>query len=371
MKYFIITGEPSGDLHASNLIKALYSEDSQAEFQYWGGDKMQEASGIAPLKHINELAFMGFLEVVQNLFTILHNFKLCKQQIQDFNPDVLILVDYPGFNLKMAKFAHKIGIRTFYYISPKIWAWKQKRVYTIKENVERMFCILPFEVDFYKKFDVKVDYIGNPLMDAIQEHKDRRQKSSEESKIIALLPGSRKQELQHILPDMLSVIPNFPEYRFVLAATKNLPQELYHELIGNAKVELIFDKTYDVLDQAEAALVTSGTATLETALLNIPQVVCYKANPISYTIAKNLVKIRFISLVNLIMDREIVKELIQNDLIKTQITEELNKIIADGSGRIVMLDDYAKMQKLVGGNGASFRAAKLMVNYLKDTSNEN
>jgi len=370
MKYFIIAGEPSGDLHASNLINALRSEDEQAEFQYWGGDKMQEASGIAPLKHINELAFMGFLEVVQNLFTILHNFKLCKQQIQDFKPDVLILVDYPGFNLKMAKFAHENGIRSFYYISPKIWAWKQKRVYTIKENVERMFCILPFEVDFYKKFGVKVDYIGNPLMDAIQQHKDEHNDQSKESKIIALLPGSRKQELHYILPDILSVIPDFPDYQFVLAATKNLPEELYHEMIGDAKVELVFDKTYDVLDKAEAALVTSGTATLETALLNIPQVVCYKANPISYTIAKNLVKIRFISLVNLIMDREIVRELIQHDLNKKQISEELKKILKGGEGRKKMLDDYAEMQKRVGGNGASFRAAKLMVNYLKSSDNE-
>ncbi|MCK5855845.1 MAG: lipid-A-disaccharide synthase [Bacteroidales bacterium] len=366
MKYFIITGEPSGDLHASNLIKTLRTEDAQSEFQYWGGDKMQEASGIKPLKHINELAFMGFLEVVQNIFTIFRNFKLCKQQLLEFKPDVLILVDYPGFNLKMAKFAHKKGIRVFYYISPKIWAWKQKRVYTIKENVERMFTILPFETAFYEKFGVTVDYIGNPLMDAIQKHKDQRSTNTKPQKTIALLPGSRKQELQLILPDMLQVIKAFPDYRFVLAATHNLPKELYKELIGNNKVELILDETYKVLDQAEAALVASGTATLETALLNIPQVVCYKANPISYTIAKNLVSIKYISLVNLIMDQEIVVELVQHDLNFERISKELSSILIGGEKRENMLSNYALMQQKVGPNGASERAAKLMVKYLNN-----
>ena len=365
MNYFIITGEPSGDLHASNLIKALRNEDEQAEFHYWGGDKMQEASGVKPLKHINELAFMGFLEVVQNLFTIIQNFKLCKQQILDVNPDVLILVDYPGFNLKMAKFAKKNNIRVFYYISPKIWAWKQKRVYAIKENVERMFTILPFETDFYNRFGVSVDYIGNPLMDAIQMHKDQKTVSEKEQKTIALLPGSRKQELQLILPDMLQIVKAFPNYHFVLAATHNLPTELYQQLIGNHDIELVFDKTYDVLDRAEAALVASGTATLETALLNIPQVVCYKANPISYNIAKNLVHIKYISLVNLIMDKEIVVELIQHDLNFEQIEKELSSILIGGDKRNTLLENYAEMQKRVGENGASGRAAKLMVKYLK------
>jgi len=365
MKYFIIAGEPSGDLHGANLIKALRKEDVQSEFQFWGGDKMQEAAGIAPAKHINDLAFMGFLEVVQNIFTIFQNFKICKQQIQDFAPDVLILIDYPGFNLKMAKFAHQQGIRVFYYISPKIWAWKQKRVFAIKKYVDRMFTILPFETDFYNRFDVKVDYIGNPLMDAIQKHKNERKIDNKLSPYIALLPGSRKQELQLILPKMLDVVESFPNYRFVLAATRNLPEDHYKELLGNKKVELVFDKTYEVLDQAEAALVASGTATLETALLNIPQVVCYRANPISYIIAKNLVHIKFISLVNLIMDRQIVTELIQHDLNKEKISKELESILEGGEKREEMLKNYAEMQKRVGEAGASVRAAKLMVQYLK------
>ena len=368
MKYFIITGEPSGDLHASNLIKALKAEDKFAEFQYWGGDKMQEASGVAPLKHINELAFMGFLEVLLNIFTIISNIKLCKEHIEDTNPDVLILVDYPGFNLKIAKYAHKKGIRVFYYISPKVWAWKQKRVYTIKDNVEHMFCILPFETSFYNKYDVKVDYIGNPLMDAIERHQSETNEKNlvnNTKPTIALLPGSRKQELSLILPDMLTMVDEFPNYQFVLAATSSLPKEMYLELIGDKKVDLVFDKTYTILDQAEAALVTSGTATLETALLNIPQVVCYKANPVSYNIAKSLVNIRFISLVNLIMDREIVRELIQHDMNLKQTKEELSCILIGGSKRTQMLNDYAEMQKIVGKAGASERAAKLMVKYLK------
>jgi len=371
MKYFIIAGEASGDLHASNLIKALRMEDSEADFRFWGGDKMQEAAQQTPLKHMRELAFMGFVEVVQNLNSILKNIKLCKQQILEFKPDVLILVDYPGFNLKIAKFAHSEGFKVFYYISPKVWAWKKKRVYIIKENVDQMFCILPFELDFYQSYDVAVNYIGNPLMDAIAKFQKDKNLQTTDNKdtqpIIALLPGSREQELRRILPDMLQMVAEFPNYQFVLAATHSLPESIYKELIGEMPVRLVFDKTYEVLSQSEVALVTSGTATLETALLNIPQVVCYKANAASYTIAKNLVNIKFISLVNLIMDREIVKELIQNDLNKTLLKEELTAIIKGGGKREKMLSDYAEMKKRVGGAGASGRAAKLMVDYLRTT----
>jgi len=370
MKYFIIAGEPSGDLHGSNLINSLKREDNEAQFQYWGGDKMQAAVGNKPLKHLNELAFMGFFEVLQNIITIFKNFKLCKHQIVDFNPDVLILIDYPGFNLKMAKYARKNGIKVYYYISPKVWAWKQKRVYTIKENVDRMFCILPFETDFYERFDVAVDYIGNPLMDAIEKHQSEFVSNIEDKKqkpIIALLPGSRKQEIHYILPKMLQMIKEFPNHQFVLAASSNLPKELYSQMLVGADIKVEFDKTYEVLSKAQAALVTSGTATLETALLNIPQVVCYVANPISYTIAKYLVHIKFISLVNLIMDREIVRELIQQDMNAKQLKKELLSIIEGGSKRQQMLNDYALMQKKVGGAGASSRAAKLMVQYLKNT----
>lgn len=368
MKYFIIAGEASGDLHASNLIKSLREQDSNALFQFWGGDLMQEASDTQALKHINKLAFMGFLEVVQNLPTILKNIKLCKQQILAFSPDVLILIDYPGFNLKMAKFAHSKGLNVFYYISPKIWAWKQKRVYTIKENVDHMFTILPFETDFYNRFGVDVDYIGNPLMDAIENFREKNETAKPINKSkpqIALLPGSRMQELKLILPGMLSMVEEFPDYEFILAATKNLPKEMYKDLIGDKNVSLVFDKTYNVLQQCEAALVASGTATLETALLNIPQVVCYKANPISYNIAKRLVTIKFISLVNLIMDRRIVSELIQDDLNPFQLKKDLSNILKKGAGRKQMLEDYSEMQKRVGEAGASGRAAKLMLNYLK------
>ncbi len=370
MKFFIIAGEASGDLHASNLIKALKAGDSQADFQFWGGDKMQEAAQTTPLKHIRELAFMGFIEVVQNLYKIIQNLKQCKQQIESYQPDVVILVDYPGFNLKIAKFAHQAGFKVFYYISPKIWAWKQKRVYTIKENVDNMFSILPFETEFYQRFGVEVDYIGNPLMDAIEKYRrtknDVISHSADSRPIIALLPGSREQELRRMLPDMLQMIDTFPNYQFVVAATKSLSQNIYDEIIGNRTVQLVYDQTYEVLCQAEAALVTSGTATLETALLNIPQVVCYKAHPISYVIAKNLVTVKYASLANLIMDKEIVRELIQHDLNSDLLKKELEAILVGGAKREQILVDYAEMQEIVGEAGASERAAQLMIDYLSE-----
>ncbi len=367
MKYFIVAGEPSGDLHAANLISALKQEDATAEFRFWGGDKMQEAAETAPLKHYRELAFMGFVEVVQNIGAIMGNLKLCKKQIKEYRPDVVILVDYPGFNLKIAKAAHYYGFKVFYYISPKIWAWKQRRVHDVKKYVDMMFTILPFETDFYKKFGVEVQYIGNPLMDSILAYKE----ANEESKVpkgkpvIALLPGSRAQELRRILPDMLSILPDFPGYSFVVAATSALDREVYNEIIGTRSVHLVFDRPYDVLEHAEAALVTSGTATLETALLNIPQVVCYKANQTSYNIAKRVVHIKYISLVNLVLDREAVRELIQNDLNTANLKTELHAIVKGGSKREKMLEDYAELRKLIGGPGASERAAKLMVKYLR------
>lgn len=369
MKYFIIAGEASGDLHASKLIDAISMEDSEADFQFWGGDKMQVAAQKAPLKHYRELAFMGFIEVVQNLRAILKNLKLCKKQIQEYQPNVVILVDYPGFNLKIAKFAHQKGIIVFYYISPKVWAWKQKRVYAIKENVDHMFTILPFETEFYKRFDIDVDYIGNPLMDTIEGFQyDQKNEALESIKrpIIALLPGSREQELRRILPDMLKMIDEFSNYQFVLAATDSLPKELYDELIGNIPVKVIYNDTYSILSKAEAAIVTSGTATLETALLNIPQVVCYKANIASYAIAKKLVHIKYISLVNLILNREIVKELIQHDLNKEALQSELSQILVNGSKRTNVLSGYTELMNLVGTAGASQRAAILMLKYLRE-----
>jgi lipid-A-disaccharide synthase len=369
MKYFIVVGEPSGDLHAANLIAALKQEDDAAEFRFWGGDKMQEAAGIAPLKHYRELAFMGFVEVVQNIGAILGNLKLCKKQIKEYQPDVVILVDYPGFNLKIAKAAHYYGFKVFYYISPKIWAWKQRRVYDIKKYVDMMFSILPFETKFYQKYGVEVHYIGNPLMDNIQKYKDETKESMvpRDKPVIALLPGSREQELRRILPDMLSVMPDFPGYSFVVAATTALDRELYNEIIGTRSVHLVFDRAYDVLEHAEAALVASGTATLETALLNIPQVVCYKANQTSYNIAKRVVSIKYISLVNLVLDREAVRELIQKDLNTVNLKEELLAIVKGGSKREKMLADYTELRNMIGGPGASERAAKLMVEHLKST----
>lgn len=367
MKYFIIAGEPSGDLHAANLIRALRKEDPDAQFQFWGGDKMQEAAGVEPLKHYRELAFMGFLEVVQNLNAILRNIKLCKQQIKDYRPDVVIPVDYPGFNLRIARYAHLEGFRVFYYISPKVWAWKQKRVYQIKKHVERMFSILPFEQEFYKRFGIEVDYVGNPLMDSIVQYKANRgeSESTPEKPLIALLPGSRLQELKRILPHMLEILDDFPAYRFAIAATSTIDPAVYKEIIGNRNVELVFNKTYELLDRAEAALVTSGTATLETALLNVPQVVCYKANNTSYQIARRLVNIKYISLVNLTLDKEVVVELIQDDLNADRIRNELQAILKGGSKRESIVRDYAELQKRIGGPGASERAAKLMLKYLK------
>jgi lipid-A-disaccharide synthase len=365
MKYYIIAGEASGDLHSSNLMHALKELDALAQFRCWGGDLMK-AQGATIIKHYRELAFMGFTEVLINIRTIFKNIAFCKQDILANRPDVLILVDYPGFNLRIAEFAKANNIKVFYYISPQVWAWKQSRVHKIKQVVDKMFVILPFEKDFYKKFDYKVDYVGHPLLDAvssIRSDNKNKQFAINEKPIIALLPGSRKQEINTMLPIMLSVLPNFPDYEFVVAAAPSQTKKFYDEIIGNAKVTIVFNNTYPLLQQATAALVTSGTATLETALFSVPQVVCYKGGYISYAIAKQLIKVKYISLVNLIMDKEIVKELIQAELNTTQLTTELKKILEENY-RIQMLRDYKELQAILGGGGASQKTAQLMIDYL-------
>lgn len=368
MKYYLIAGEASGDLHGSNLMKGIKAEDNEAEFRFFGGDLMN-AEGGALVKHYSEMAFMGFVEVVANLSTIFKNIKKAKADILEFKPDVLILIDFPGFNMKIAEFAKKEGIKVFYYISPKVWAWNQKRVLNIKKYVDRMFCILPFEVDFYKKWGMDVDYVGNPLLDAIAANEPDDQfkvnNNLDVRPLIALLPGSRRQELDRLLPEMVKTADNFPEYQFVIAGAPTFSQTDYNVYLGARSIPVIFNSTYNLLMNSKAAIVTSGTATLETALLKVPQVVVYKGNPISIAIARMLVNIKFISLVNLIMDSGIVKELIQEDCNSKMIGQELDQLLHDNLYRTGMLINYDELAEKMGTPGASERAAKLMVAALR------
>ena len=369
MKYYIIAGEASGDLHASNLIKELKKVDSDANFRCWGGDLMQN-EGAHLVKHYRDLAFMGFAEVVANLGTIFKNIKLCKSDVLAYKPDALILVDYPGFNMRIAEFAKKNGLKVFYYISPKIWAWNQGRVHKIKKVIDRMFVIFPFEKEFYAQFNYPVDFVGNPLLDAI-EGMDANKTSFEEftaenklsdKPIIALLPGSRKQEVEKMLAIMLSIKSEYPAYQFVIAGAPSLSKEFYDPFLQGQQVSLLSNKTYSLLQHATAALVTSGTATLETALFEVPQVVCYKAGKISYHIAKRLIKVKYISLVNLIMNKEVVKELIQDDLNTANLKQELDAILLGGTKYDNVKSDYLLLKKMLGGKGASFNTARLIFN---------
>lgn len=365
MNYYIIAGEASGDLHASNLIKELKISDASAQFRCWGGDLMKE-QGADLVKHYRELAFMGFTEVLMNLRTILHNIDFCKKDILLYKPDVLILVDYPGFNLRIAEFAKSKGIKVFYYISPQIWAWKQSRIHKIKRVVDKMFVILPFEKDFYQRFDCNVDFVGHPLLDAVENYAKQPSPLAikTDKPIIALLPGSRKQEIATMLPLMLSMQKHFTNYQFVIAGAPSQNMDFYQKFISNSDVKIVFNQTYQLLQKSVAALVTSGTATLETALFGVPEVVCYKGGAISYAIAKQLVKVKYISLVNLIMDKEIVKELIQKELNETNLKVELDKLLIPGT-RNKVLSDYAELIEKLGGAGASKKTAGLMVNYLR------
>lgn len=372
MKYYISAGEHSGDLHASNLMKELKKCDTAAEFRCWGGDLMQ-AEGAVLVKHIRDISFMGFSEVIMNIRTIMANFKLCRADILAWKPDVLILVDYPGFNLRMAEFAHKQGIRVFFYISPQVWAWKKGRVKKIKAFVDRMFVILPFEKDFYKSYNFEVDFAGHPLLDAIEQHRNsggtdtfRSQNGLNERPVIAILPGSRHQEISRMLNIMLQVVPCFPAYQFVIAGTSNFDKDFYSKIIGDSDVKIVYGQTYDLLSDACAALVTSGTATLETALFGVPEVVCYRGSAISFYIAKRLVDIKYISLVNLIMDKPVVTELIQSDLNLENLKRELSAILNDTSLIERIKTDYAALREKLGGAGASAKTASLMVHYLKN-----
>jgi len=375
MKYYIITGEASGDLHASNLMKELKNEDAQADFRFWGGDLMQ-AQGGEMVKHYRETAFMGFVTVLKNLKTIRANFTLCESDLLAYAPDVLILVDYPGFNLRMAAFAKKHGIRVHYYISPKIWAWKESRVKKIKAHVDRMFTIFPFETEFYNKHNYEVSFGGNPLLDAIEnrENKDERfdhfieRNQLAKKPIIALLAGSRKQEIERILPVMLQVVDRFPDYQFVVAAAPSITKEFYASVSKESKLSFVYSQTYDLLQQSKAALVASGTATLETALLRIPQVVCYKMSggSIAYRLGKTLLNIKYISLVNLVVDKFVVKELIQQYCNPKSISTELDLILNDKAYRSQMLANYEELNDHLGGAGASARFAKMIYDDVKD-----
>ncbi len=366
MKYYLIAGERSGDLHGANLIKGIREKDPGAVIRGWGGD-MMAAEGMELVKHYKDTAFMGFLEVVRNIFTIRKLLKLCREDLLASRPDALVLIDYPGFNLRIAAFAKTHGIPVLYYISPKVWAWNEKRALTIRRLVDRMFVIFPFEVDFYRKYDYEVEYVGNPLMDAIAafrpEENFRVQNGLSEKPVIAILPGSRKQELEGMLKTMVSVHVYFPGYQFVIAGVSNLDRSLYEPYEKLSGVKVIFDRTYDILHLAEAALVTSGTATLETALLNVPEVVVYRTSTVSYQIARMLVKVRYISLVNLIADKEIVRELIQDDFNVISLVNELKKITKGGAGRSRMLSDYDALRTKVGPEGASVKTGSRIVEW--------
>ena len=364
MLYYIICGEASGDLHGANLLKAIKHLDKNAEFRVWGGNLM-EAEGAFNVNHIKERAFMGFVEVIKNLFTIRSFITLAKKDILEHKPDKLIFIDYPGFNLRIAEWAHKKGITTHYYISPKVWAWNTKRANKIKVIIDHLYVIFPFEVSFYEQYKYKVHYVGNPLMDAIgnfvPDNDFRKNNNLDDRDIIALLPGSRQQEINSILPVMLEGIKSFKEnYQIVLAVAPNFDLSYFKAFEHINSVKLVVGKTYDLLSVSKAALVTSGTATLETALLNIPQVVCYKTGNLNYAIGKRVIKVKFISLVNLIMGKEIIKELIQKELSSTHIQTELDLILS-GKNRDQMLLNYEQLRTMVGPPGASERVAELIV----------
>ena len=367
MKYFLIAGEASGDLHGSNLIHALAEENQEATFQCWGGDLMEKA-GATLLKHYRELAFMGFLEVVKNLRTITKNFKECKAQILDFQPDALILIDYPGFNLRLVEWAKQNNLKVFYYISPQLWAWHSSRVKTIKKYVDRMFVILPFEQEFYAKHGVEVDYVGHPLLDVVERfqpdptfHKTNGLDPSK--KIIALLPGSRKQEIKRMLGTMLEVAPSFPDYQFAVAGAPAISRSFYLPMLEKYdQVFLVENQTYTLLHHASAALVTSGTATLETALFEVPQVVCYAGNPASFWLAKRLVnkELKFIGMVNLIAGKEVAKELLQDEFSPRRLKENLYLIFQEINSKKI-INEYKFIKSKLGNSGASKRTAKLIV----------
>jgi lipid-A-disaccharide synthase len=368
MNYYLIAGETSGDLHGANLIHALKQQDPEASFRIVGGDEMQNEASEKAILHTSEMSFMGFIEVLANISTVLKNLKKVKSDLIENRPDALILIDFPGFNLKIAEFAKAQGIKVFYYISPKVWAWNQKRVLKIKKVVDHLFCILPFEVDFYKKWGMEVHYVGNPLLDALfKKEVDPHFRTKNDfinKPIVALLPGSRKMEISKLMPLMVQVSAKFPSHQFVIAGAPNFSASYYEQFFDQQRIPIVFDATYDLLMNSDAAIVASGTATLETAILRIPQVVVYKANSLSVWIARKLVKIKYISLVNLIMDNLVVQEFIQEDYNEENVYKELNRLLNDMNYRESMLRNYDRLISAIGEVGASERTAKLIVSYI-------
>lgn len=364
MKYYIIAGEASGDLHGSNLVKQLRQIDTAADIRSWGGD-MMEAAGAHVVKHYKELAFMGFVEVVMNLRTILRNIDTCKKDITAWQPDVLVLIDYPGFNMRIAEWGKQQGFKIVYYISPQVWAWKENRVKKLKQSVDKMLCILPFEQAFYHKWNYEVEYVGHPLVEVVKAAKEKPADAPLSDKpIIAVLPGSRKQEVSVKLPIMLTMAKHFPDYQFIVAQAPSLDDHFLEALTGqHPNVSMVKGQTYTLLRQATAALVTSGTATLETALFGVPEVVCYKGNPISYFFAKRLIKVKYISLVNLVMDKLVVKELIQHDLTEENLLKELTGLLKDTHVRNSVMSDYTTLWHKLGEKDASRRAAEVIYEY--------
>ena len=375
MKYYIISGEASGDLHGANLMKGLCKADPEAVFRFWGGDRMAEVGGAENLaRHYKSASFFGAVEVVRNLRTILSQLNQCQQDVLSYNPDVLILVDYPGHNLKMAKFAKEHGIKVYYYISPKVWAWKKSRIKQLRKYVDKLFIIFPFEIEYFRERGIEAIYEGNPLMDAIAERTANLPSKEEfceannidpNKPLVALLAGSRSSEIKNNLPQMAALARSMSDVQFVVAGVSWLDRELYDKVAGDAPVKYVTDKTYELLSYADAAVVTSGTATLETALIGTPEVVCYSFDPLTMWLAKKLVKIEFISLVNIIMGREVVKELLQKDMSVENASAELRRVMRGGDGHEKMMADYAELAAVVGGAGASDRFAYRMVELLK------
>jgi lipid-A-disaccharide synthase len=375
LKLYIIAGEASGDLHGSNLIKALHTHQDNLSIRAWGGDMMERA-GATVVKHYRDLAFMGFYEVLVNLRTILKNIRYCKKDILDFEPHALILIDYPGFNLRIARWAHEQKIPVLYYIAPQVWAWKENRIHAMRKHIHHLFVVLPFEKEYFEKRQMPVTFVGHPLLDQVSTSRVskedfKRNNQLNEKPVVALLPGSRKQEIRTMLPIMLEVTERFPEYQFVVAGAPSQSEEFYRAIAGDKTPTILFGKTSEILRHADAGLITSGTATLEAGIYKVPQVVCYKGSPISYAIAKRLVKIRFISLVNLILNRGAVTELIQHALTADNITQELSELLRNEHRRNQMRSDYDELHNTLGGSGASDRTANAMLKIIKSISTDN
>lgn len=380
MRYYIIAGEASGDLHGSNLIKGIREIDSSAQIRCWGGDLMKEA-GAELVKHYKEGAIMGFVEVVANLGKLAKNLNDCKNDIINYNPDVVVLIDYPGFNFRIAQFAKERGMRVFYYIAPKVWAWKEKRVHKLKKYVDRLFIIFPFEIEYFKKWGIDAIYRGNPLLDSVDNHSSADETKEDFQKrtgigtaetTVALLAGSRRGEIKYLLPRMMQVAEKYPNYRFLLACAPSMEREFYEGIVGKkcSNIKLLFGETYSILRHSDAAIINSGTASLEAALIGVPQVVCYGGNEISYQIAKRVVKLKYISLANLIMDKGLFKELIQHDCTPQKISQELDNLLNNSEYRAKMISDYRNVRDVLGGKGASAKVARAMIEELERMINK-